>query len=322
VPGAADGRCGDWAQVATCLNCVAESAATSAVEDKYGLPSVPLPADAQECQHAIGYGLLHIMRTRIGEALGCQKKLDAGKATLASGITACKDSDPKAKIAAAQAKAADAVQLRCVGVDLFSLDGICGGVMTLPEIGQCVIDNAKALTEAFAFAVVPSSARRCGDDLQTGFEQCDGTDDDDCPGACTTDCTCATPLLPPVLEDLLPCQSGIFDRYRFPVVAGETVQISADVVDGPTAADLCLQGSCPGGTNFSFDNEVLCAGSLPGGYSCPNGSFNPLATGICSFQLTECEALPCGNPGQANYTLTVTRNGNPTPLFLVGDDDP
>jgi hypothetical protein len=125
-----------------------------------------------------------------------------------------------------------------------------------------------------------------------------------------------------VLEDLSPCQFGIFDRYRFQVSAGETVHIAADTVDEPTAADLCLQGSCAGGPNFVFDNEVPCSGSLPGGFGCPAGTFSAMGTGLCSFELTECDALPCGDPGQANYTVTVTRNGNPTPLFLVGDDDP
>jgi hypothetical protein len=322
VPGAADGRCGDWAQAAACLSCVAESAVTNAIQDKYGTPSVALPDDAQQCQHAIGaYGLVYLMRARIIEALSCQKKLDTGKTTLASGVSACKDSDPKAKIAAAQAKAASAVLERCSTVPLGSLDGICSGALTLPEIGQCVIDNAKDLTEAFAFAVVPSSARRCGDDLRTGFEECDGTDDDACPGVCTSACSCATPLPTPVMEDLTPCAApAVIDRYRFPVLGGESVHISADTTNPATAADLCFIGNCAGGSVFNADNEVPCAHPVPGGAGCPTVTLTALADGFCTVEMTECNGL-CSDLSIAEYVLNVTRDANPTPVFLVADDE-
>lgn len=40
--------------------------------------------------------------------------------------------------------------------------------------------------------VVPATlaAQECGNDIREGTEQCDGTDDEMCPGTCQTDCTC------------------------------------------------------------------------------------------------------------------------------------
>jgi hypothetical protein len=151
------------------------------VQDKYGVPSVSMSGSAQDCQIAIGLAVSNVTSLRINSTLGCQKKRDSGKTPLAAGIS-CKDHDPSGLIAAIEQKARDYILAHCQASDVAELDSICGGASTLAAVGQCIVDNVRTLNDAFSFAVIPSSSRKCGDDLKTGFEECDGTDDDELPG--------------------------------------------------------------------------------------------------------------------------------------------
>ena len=46
----------------------------------------------------------------------------------------------------------------------------------------------------------PGPGQVCGNNIQEGTEQCDGTDDAACPGLCQTDCTCPGEALPTTSE--------------------------------------------------------------------------------------------------------------------------
>ena len=320
VPGAADGRCGDWLATASCLECVARTAVTGTVQDKYGVPSVSMSGSAQDCQIAIGLAVSNVTSLRINSTLGCQKKRDSGKTPLAAGIS-CKDHDPSGLIAAIEQKARDYILAHCQASDVAELDSICGGASTLAAVGQCIVDNVRTLNDAFSFAVIPSSSRKCGDDLKTGFEECDGTDDDDCPGACTAQCKCGQ--LSPVTENLTPCQPPVIDRYTFSVAAGENISVHADTIDAATASNLCFTpgSQCSSGEAIVGDNEAPCAFPPPGGAGCPHANLSATADGTCMVGVTVCTAA-CANPGVANYSLAVTRNGNPAIVDQIGDDGP
>ena len=43
--------------------------------------------------------------------------------------------------------------------------------------------------------------------------------------------------------------------------------------------------------------------------------------GTCTVEVTECSG-DCADAGRANYSLSVTRNGNPAQLELIADDQP
>jgi hypothetical protein len=327
APGAGDGRCGSWDDAGTCLECVATSAVESAAADKYGTPSVALPDDAQGCQNAIGLVLAKLSATRIKALLACQKKRDGGKQPLPAGAT-CKDFDPAGLVAAAEQNARDFLQAKCDPSMIAQLDGICSGATTGPALGQCMVDNVRQIVSAFSFAVVPSSAQKCGDNDKTGFEQCDGTDDADCPGNCTPGCTCGSgpPLVSPVSSNLTPCEPAVTDRYVFQVADGDTVHVSADTNNPASTADLCFDigSGCDTGDDIQGDDDVPCTFPAPLGHGCPSDTFVAAGDGTCTIEVTECSGN-CQQPGPgglADYTLTVTRNANPANLFQTGDNLP
>jgi hypothetical protein len=119
----------------------------------------------------------------------------------------------------------------------------------------------------------------------------------------------------PVTEDLSPCFT--FDDWEFEVIAGEAVFIEADTVDAATAADLCFFGSCPGNF-FGGDDNVACTFPPPA-FSCPQDSFVASTGGTCTIAVRTCSSA-CADPGMANYSLTVQRDGVFADLTLVGDD--
>lgn len=190
TPGAGDGRCGDWAQATDCIACLAANAVTTAVQDKYGFPSVTLPPASQKCQNLIGSALVRLAAARIDATLDCQKRLDGGKGSIDQ---LCMDQDPKETLAIAESQVASAVNAACDPTSLAALDSVCGGATTLSGIAQCIVTNARQLNKTFSHIVFPSSTKVCGDNTRQNIEQCDGTDDASCPGQCTAQCLCPTP---------------------------------------------------------------------------------------------------------------------------------
>jgi hypothetical protein len=321
APGAGDGRCGDWAATSNCLSCVIENAVTTAVTDKYGNPNVSMSPEGQDCQNAIGYALANLTSARINATIACQKKRDGGKQPLAAGQS-CKDLDLGGLLASIEQKAKDFITAHCNAMSVAELDAICGGASTVPGLGQCMADNVHTMNDAFSFAVIPSSALKCGDDLKTGFEECDGTDDDDCPSACTAQCKCGQ--LSPVTSNLTPCQPPVIDRYTFDVIAGDTISVHADTVNAASASNLCFTpgSQCSSGEAIVGDNEAPCQFPPPGGAQCPHANLVATADGTCMVGVTECAPISCQNPGVADYSLAVTRNGNPAIVDQISDNSP
>jgi cysteine-rich repeat protein len=159
----------------------------------------------------------------------------------------------------------------------------------------------------------------CGDGVvRTGVETCDR-------GAPPTqdDCTenCEIPVLEaPILEDFSSCSTSTADRYRFPVLMGETIEISADTVDAETAADLCFYLDCTDGTEYARNDDVDCTFAAPDGSTCPSVSFNALADGTCELNMAVC-AQGCFDTQIGNYLLNVTRSGQNASVEFYSDDD-
>jgi len=120
----------------------------------------------------------------------------------------------------------------------------------------------------------------------------------------------------PVTEDLSPCFAN--DFWEFDVTAGQTVFIEADTVDAATAADLCFFGNCGGVDFFGADDDFSCTFPPPA-FSCPRDTFVATTSGTCTVEVRTCSSA-CADPGMANYSLTVQRDGSFADLTLVGDD--
>jgi hypothetical protein len=107
----------------------------------------------------------------------------------------------------------------------------------------------------------------CGDNVRSGAEDCDGTDDDNCPSLCLIDCTCPAP------------------------VCGNNIIETGEDCDGSDPG-ACPTGSCGIGCacpapvcgNDIIETGEDCDGSDPG--ACPTGS--------CGVGCA-CPAPVCGN---------------------------
>jgi hypothetical protein len=125
-------------------------------------------------------------------------------------------------------------------------------------------------------------------------------------------------VLGPVSEDLTPCSPSTTDVWEFYVTVGSAIDIAADTGDATTAADLCFNGTCLGQGTFGGDDEMSCTFPPPS-YACPASSFVALDSGLCTLGMTLCSAS-CTDLATANYVLSVTGDGFPLALTLVGDD--
>ena len=87
-------------------------------------------------------------------------------------------------------------------------------INALKETGQPVTDSRNGVTVnrirvSEAVAALPPGSE-CGDNVREGPEQCDGTDDEICPGECLADCTCDRAGCPPCPDPPL-CDSCCSD---------------------------------------------------------------------------------------------------------------
>lgn len=317
-----DGLCGNWTAVGDCLACLAENAVVNAAVTTYGNTPVPIPppTDVAKCDDAITTALSKLTATLVGEMTKCQKKTDAGQ-SLPLGVRFCKDADAKGIIAGSEAKIRELINKSCSNGEIPVLASICGGALDPDAVGDCVVENAHAVNEVISGAAFPESAAVCGNGSQESGEQCDGSDDTACPGACLASCQCA--LLSPVSDDLSPCEPGSLDRYTFPVHAGDSLVVSADTVDTLTAADLCFgaNSGCDNGDDITGDEEVPCTYPSPLGFGCPQAAFSASADGICTIEVEECNN-DCTDAAHANYILSVQIGGDSATLVRTADDEP
>jgi hypothetical protein len=128
---------------------------------------------------------------------------------------------------------------------------------------------------------VPLVVTDCGNNIQESGEQCDGTDDDACPGACVpadqpNECTCgaAPGCSPPNCDDQNPCTDDSCGSAGGAFVCNNTPNTApCDDLDPCTVGDVCGGGACtPGPSPCDDDNPCTddSCGSAGGGFVCDN----------------------------------------------------
>jgi len=115
-------------------------------------------------------------------------------------------------------------------------------------------------------------------------------------------------------QTLFPCETSHLDLWRFAARRGRRYTITAETVDAASAADLCLVGSCDGGSVFSADDEIPCR-SAPD-FGCPRATVDASADGACVVAVTVC-SRGCGAGRAARYEISVDGAES---LALVDDD--
>ncbi len=138
---------------------VGDAQAVGAAGDAFVDDLVTLAASA-----AAGTPCRIVMLTALGQYLA---RLAAAEATFK------RRPDTPYVVAAAKAAAENVLKLAVARPP-------CGTTLDITKGARIARDHAAAVTAALA----------CGDGLRDPFEQCDGADDDGCPGACAADCRC------------------------------------------------------------------------------------------------------------------------------------
>jgi hypothetical protein len=243
-----------------CVEPLTQSAAGAIVDSVYGSidNSSALPATAQGCLKAIAKGASKLSATIYKGVVKCRAEILKGK--VARNPRTCVQDDPKliAKKDKIEAKLAKLIEAKCTDTDILALD-LCGAgvggttdrtqaTACISEIVSEITDSPRVQTER----IVPTSSLIeaayppvpvCGDNIVNQLpnpfaligEECDGTDDAACPGACNPpgdffECTCSTARRQRFLADGFTADldsgwtgsshdSGVTDTSGFVVIA-------------------------------------------------------------------------------------------------------
>jgi hypothetical protein len=173
-----------WTDVADCLRCRAEKAATATMESIFGpTPGMLLlsasgtgvkrsvSTDAQDCQSAVTKAITNVVSVHADETAKCQKKIDAG-AALPAGVPSCADTASK-KLVQAEGDVDSSVSDACGTTELTELS-LCDGAADASSVAGCVSGAAKDLTETVAEAAIPNgnTCLVCQPLAETGMSFC------------------------------------------------------------------------------------------------------------------------------------------------------
>ncbi len=211
----------------SCTSGLAEQAGVDLISAIYGsiTSASGISADAASCLSTISKNAQKLTATVAKGILKCRDSINKGKLNI-DPVECEADVKTSLKIAKAETKLFDAIASACDDTEISELD-ICGnGVGATTNVGAaqtCLlaaahevgnsnepsVDRTAAAVTIIEAAMPPAPA--CGDNLvnagptnaQPLGEECDGSDDSECPGAC----------LPP--GDIFECTCGDRVRWRF-----------------------------------------------------------------------------------------------------------
>jgi len=315
-----------------------------------------LAKDLGKCQKELGKNGLKFATTVHKEITKCRNGLNAGKT---SGFLAvdCGDNliepKPKEKIAKAETKTIDKITGKCDDALFANLDACdtgSGPAANGLDAANCIVashrnaiddpDNS-GLAEAIAVDVVDieyALGAFCGDNLVndealpaalnsgnfflgTPPEECDGDDDDACPGACGAPdshfpCLCTnTPRERVIEHDNSDLDNGwTGTSHDSTVVEGGGYIAELYDCDGPGGPDvLCSVGpSCALAPNQGCSNDAQCGGV---GNFCRTSQID--VGPHCSFDLQQTCNTSGDCPGSLNF-CRKTAHGIPLPLSSGG----
>lgn len=217
------------ADLAACITTLTQQSGSSLIDAIYGGldDTVAGPKDVQRCLSAISKASQKLVSTVFKGVIKCRDDINKGKLKQDPRVCAFSEEKLLSKIGKAKAKLRKSVDKRCESPAVLAALDVCGqgvGAMSnTSDVASCIIDATIELTDtqtipalrtygpsSFVEAVYPQQPV-CGDDMVNqgvnAFlplgEECDGTDDSNCPGAC----------IPP--GDLFECSCAGIPRTRF-----------------------------------------------------------------------------------------------------------
>jgi len=304
--------------VKQCMVEIHESQGNSASQVVFGTTSGPLSGNVFKCQAGIASAAAKFLSNTLKALQKCRDGIDGGK--LVWNPAEC-ESEPRSakRLTAAFDKLQKVILAKCTDADVQALDVCDPPATTALEAVSCLRDSHEMLTRdlaRFEYADPPS----CGDNFvnQPGLEECDGTDDGACPGACGAPgglfpCLCTDVPRLKVFEfkesDLDTGWTG--DSHDHGVVEGGGYVLDLSYCDNITDFD-CLTGPHCSAT------EALCKqdSDCPPGETCVKSA---TATGPhCSDDIMQpCDICIggsrdgqlCGTPGCPGGTCATCNPG-------------
>lgn len=244
----------DFDELSRCLTTLVESGVGDASLDAMGSPNERMLQALISCQKSLGRGVGGLVRAYLEERRKCQHDADGGGG---AAEYSCDDTDPRGKIARAQAKLADLVFRACDFIpqqELMKLNACSDTAGGLADCAQASgdIHGAELIRDAYVLPDAPTTTTTTTT-LPTGcgssFPQCDGAcaPGDFCQNT-GTQCECVAGTGPCAPATLL---RHLNARYGTP---GSLTQLSTGwtgkthIVDVPDdsfdAIDLTCDGNC------------------------------------------------------------------------------
>jgi hypothetical protein len=182
-------------------------------------------------------------------------------------------------------------------------------------------------------AVVTIAGERCGDNVvNQPTEECDGPDDDVCPGLCFSSCTCPTPIRGNGSVEMgeacdSPCQQGTCDPGQVcngfcdcepvaPCDCGSAVRTQYTYTASPPPMPNC--GTTDGGENPTLDCAGLYiggGGGLPVPAPSPDEGVNICNVDCCNGTSLALSNTTAGEVGIRNCTSAGCLFGAPLPVL-------
>ena len=240
----------------------------------------PVDAATLKCQSQIAKSGLMLLKEVLKNTQKCRLDIETGKITeVANAFCAIDDPKASAKINKTESKARAFLhgpKAKCTDAHIAALSPCGGTVATTEALADCIadahIDAADAPTTIGSHALInlqfPPPRTFCGDEQVNGLgEECDGPDDDACPGLCGTDglfaCRCATPRagLTLVTSSLDYGWTGLGHDLDIPTRA---YLLDLAECDGPFGPDYdCIVGPSCSGNGFPCGADSDCGANGP-----------------------------------------------------------
>ncbi len=304
------------ADFATCGNILTEETALQLVDVIYGAldNTSGVSSSAAKCLAGLSKATQKLAATIQKGVVKCRDGINKGK-VVADPATCTRDDLKLAqKIAKMEQKLRDTATKKCIDSDIVELD-LCGTVAaptTTTEAADCLIaaaeeiadSNLPASSRSYAprsliEATYPPARGVCGDgavnQLPNPFallgEECDGADDDACPGQC----------LPP--GDIFECTCPGPRRVRF-MADG----LTADLDNGWTGASH-NGGVADGAAHIYELANCDCDQLAPNGTECIGTTTDAVCDRVSTYQLPSCSwDIFSGTSCDAHGTDADTKN--------------
>ncbi|MBI5506891.1 MAG: hypothetical protein HY899_19055 [Deltaproteobacteria bacterium] len=322
------GRLEDGAGFGACMAGLARTNADRVIELVYGSvdDTTGISVEAAKCVAAIAKALPKSAGKMAGAVSKCRStQLGSDPATILANDCATVDAKASESLAKEIAKLEDTIDKKCTAATILELD-LCGagvgGVADVAAAKACLDDVLNESAYSIEYledrdyvdislinaAYPTTTSPRCGDNLVNQIpsqffrmgEECDGTDDGECPGNCLPpgdvyQCTCSTT---PRLQSYTTGSTSDFD------IGWSGASHNQRLSDGAGFVSDIVAGSCNCSAFGGLGQEATCVGTTTDPICDVYGAMGPRCT-YAPYDGTTCDAHGNNNGIQSDTDCQV-----------------